>query len=81
MTVGRASSACAASGLQRTANYQELKKAIEARASPRIGHSQNKHAMPFGRAHFGQSLACRTVRSSREPRSNSPLISNLPTSL
>src|ERR1700730_13972557 len=33
------------------------------------------------RAHFGQPLVCRTVRSSSEPRSNSAVTGNLPTSL
>jgi hypothetical protein len=35
---------------------------------------------PSPRAHFGQPLLCRTVRSNSEPRSNSPLIGNLLTS-
>src|SRR5712671_6103191 len=48
------------------------------RASTSIGDRQNKHPVPF--AHFGQSLVCRTVRSSSEPRSNSPVTGSLPTS-
>ena len=33
----------------------------------------------YPRAHFGQSLVCRIVRSKSEPRSNSPVIGSLPT--
>src|SRR5712691_12794570 len=47
-------------------------------ASSRVGHRQDEYMMP--RAHFGHPLVCRTVRSSSEPRSNSPVTGNLPTS-
>jgi hypothetical protein len=36
---------------------------------------------PSPRAHFGQPLVCRTVRSSNEPRSSSPVAGSRPTSL
>ena len=32
-----------------------------------------RHGKFSPRAHFGQPLVCRTVRSSNEPRSNSPV--------
>ena len=35
---------------------------------------------PSRRAHFAQSLLCRTVRPSSEPRSNSPVTGSLSTS-
>ena len=50
------------------------------RASSWIGHSQNKHLMPFAACAFGQSLLWWIVRFNSEPRSNSPVTGNLLTS-